>query len=137
MNKEISVITKIHKKVSELTVDDIATCCEKNGVTIDSLCSKLKDLLNATREIKDRDGDLVDTLPDNNVQLKALTVALELLKLVGSKDVKVSGTVEHKHFPVEDLPKLEAAVKEMARLREVIKSSPIQQGIEDATVRSI
>lgn len=133
---DVRVINSI-KKMSEITIDDIALCCERNGVTIDSLCSKLRDLLNATRDIKDRDGDLVDTIPDNNVQLKALSVALELLKLVGGKQIEVSGVIQHKHFPVEDLPRLEAAVKEMAKLREVIKSNPVQRGIEDATIRSI
>lgn len=131
------VVTQIHKKVSELTIDDIAICCERNGVTVDTLCSKLKELLNATREIKDRDGDLIDTIPDNNIQLKALTVALELLKLVGGKQVEVTGTIIHKTVSPEDVVRIEAAVKEMARMKKIVDSNPIHQGIEDACIRTV
>lgn len=127
MDKELSVVNKINKKVSELTVDDIAEYCEKSGVTISALCLKLNQLLNATREIKDRDGEIVDVLPDNNVQLKALGVALELLRLVSTKEVVGTGVVTHQMAP-GDIDRLENIAKELKGLEGRLMSDKIQQG---------
>lgn len=133
MENEIKVLNKISKNVSELTVDDIALYCSESGVTIGALCLKLNQLLNATREIKDRDGDLVDTVPDNNTQLKALSVALELLKLVGGKNDVVVGTVQHQMAP-GDVERLEAIVKELKGLESRLVVDKVQQGVIDVTI---
>lgn len=128
MDKSNKIINKISKKCSELTVDDIAIYCEENGVTIGSLCYKLNELLNATREIKDRDGDVIDIIPDNNVQLKALSVALELLRLVNNKTVAVIGKIEHQ-MSDGDILRLEAIATELKGLESRLISDRIQQGM--------
>lgn len=125
---EVQVINKISKKVSELTVDDIAVYCEESGVTISALCLKLNSLLNATREIKDRDGDIIDTMPDNNIQLKALGVALELLKLVSGKAVPTVGVVQHQLAP-SDIARLELIATELKGLETRLNTDTIQRGI--------
>lgn len=125
---EVQVINKISKKVSELTVDDIAVYCEESGVTISALCLKLNSLLNATREIKDRDGDIIDTMPDNNIQLKALGVALELLKLVSGKAVPTVGVVQHQLAP-SDIARLESIATELKGLETRLNTDTIQRGI--------
>ena len=134
--KEIQVINKITKKISELTVDDIAQYCESAGVTVGSLCLKLQELLNATREIKDRDGDIIDVLPDNNIQLKALGVALELLRLVSGKDVGGTATVTHQMAP-GDIERLENIAKELKGLESRLNTDTIQQGCVDADIITI
>lgn len=133
---EIQAINKINKKVSELTVDDIASYCQESGVTISALCLKLNQLLNATREIKDRDGDIVDTLPDNNVQLKALGVALELLRLVSNKQVVGTVAVTHQ-MAAGDIDRLEAIAHELHGLETRLIKDNIQQGIPDADIVAV
>lgn len=120
---------EIKKKTSELTVDDIAVYCEKNGITIESLCLKLNQLLNATRDKYDKYGDFDRAEPDNNVQLKALGVALELLRLVNNKTVEVSGTIVHKAVPAEDIIKVETVFNNMMELRRRRDLDRIQQGV--------
>ena len=129
---EIVVVNKINKKVSELTVDDIALYCEQSGITISSLCLKLNGLLNATREIKDRDGDLLDTVPDNNVQLKALVVSLELLKLVNKKDTNINIGINEKQIGLEEAKEIEDIFKRVEDLRKRRDMDRIQQGATDA-----
>lgn len=133
---EISVINKINKKVSELTVDDIALYCEQSGITISTLCLKLNQLLNATREIKDRDGEVVDTIPDNNIQLKALGVALELLRLVSIKPIHAGMVIEHQIAP-GDIERLEAIAHELKGLESRLNTDSIQQGCIDADTVSV
>lgn len=127
MDNESKVISQINKKISELTVDDIAMYCQENGITIGSLCYKLNSLLNFKKTVKD-DMGVPEEVDDGIIQLKALTVALELLKLVGNKDIKVSGIINHKAISTEDIDRLESISRELIGLEKKRISNPIQQG---------
>jgi UDP-N-acetylmuramyl pentapeptide synthase len=93
---EMTVINYISKKSSEITIDDVGAACEKAGVTIDRVCQKLNELLEARRELKDRDGEGRGVYEEEyNVQYKAAMACIELLDLVKKKDVVVGGVIEH------------------------------------------
>lgn len=132
---ELSVITKISKRVSELTVDDLAIYCNEAGVTVSSLCVVLSRLLNAQRVVKWENG--VDPIydNDNNVQVKALGTALELLKLVGNRGGEmVSGVVTHQ-MAAGDIERLEAIASELKGLESRLVQDRTQQGVAvDAVV---
>lgn len=128
MNNEISVINKINKKISELTVDDIAKYCADEGLTVPRLCKKLNILLDAKRIRYDRDGDVAGEDEDNNTQLKAVTTGLELLKLIGGKVVATMGVVEHQMAP-GDIDRLELIATELKGLESRLVVDKIQQGV--------
>ena len=130
---EIGVVNKISKRVSEITVDDIARYCEEAGVTVESLCVKLKELMGAGKEIRDRDGERTGVKePDWNVQYKAMVVGLELLKLV-KKDVEIvgMGQVEHK-MAAGDIERLEAIARELRGLERRLVEDSVQRGEVEA-----
>lgn len=115
------------KKVSELTVDDIATYCDGAGITLKTLCTSLHRLLNAQKVVKWENG--VDPIydNDNNVQIKALSTAFELLKLVGGKVVE--GTVQHQHsLAPGDIERLESIATELKGLETRLINDRTQQG---------
>lgn len=118
-------ITTLSKKHSSLTIDDIANYCERNEVTVDVLCAKLKELLNAKR------FDGWQDVADSNVQLKALMVGLDLLRLVNTKTDIAVATVTHQMAP-GDIERLEVIAKELKGLEYKLVDDKIQQGSVDA-----
>ena len=63
-------------------VTDIAG---KHGVTIDTLLKHGAEGLRASRILKDRDGEVIEEVPDWNVRHKYFHDFLELLKLIDGK----------------------------------------------------
>ncbi len=63
----------------EVMKENIDLVVAKHGVTVDDFVVCMKGGLSATRDIKDRDGDIIDTIPDWNVRHKFFATGLELL----------------------------------------------------------
>lgn len=74
LSPAISSIPEVNKAVSEIIKD----ACRRVGLSIDSYLIVIREALVAVKEIKDRDGDLVDTIPDHNIRLKAAEKGLLL-----------------------------------------------------------
>ena len=125
---ELQAINKIVKKVSDITVDDLQLYCEKAGVTVEALCVKLGELLNAGHGGMDKYGDAKGVFePDFNIQYKAMVVGMELLKLI-KKDVGVVvGQVTHSMAP-EDISRLEMIAHELKGLEQRLVTDKVQQG---------
>ena len=70
---------------------------DKHNVTVDDFVNCMKRGLNATKDIKDRDGDLIETVPDLNVQHKFFVSGMELLGyLKGHGDINIHTDSEDK-----------------------------------------
>lgn len=124
------VVNKINKKVSELTVDDIAMYCEEAGITVYTLCRNLKILETASIPKFDRDGEEIAQIPDNNVRLKVLMVEAEMLKLIARKELIGTSVVQHQMAP-GDIDRLEVIAKELKGLESRLVVDKVQQGIID------
>lgn len=81
----------------ELVKADINEVVRRHGVTVDDFIVCMKGGLAATKDIKDRDGELVETIPDWNVRHKFFSTGLELLGyLRGNAPIVNIGDVEAK-----------------------------------------
>lgn len=133
MDKELKVLGKI--KASDITIDDIALACERAGVTLESLCTKGMEFLNAKKEVYDNDGEYIGEEKLYNVQLKAWFGFMELLKLVNREAVVMTGEVQHK-MNANDVERLEAIAKELKGLESRLVTEKVQRGniIEEAVI---
>ena len=119
-------------KISNLTVDDIATHCERAGITVSSLCGDLSRLLKAQRVGKWENGVDPIYVDDNNVQVKALACAMELLRLVGSHTADAGVVVTHQ-LAAGDIERLEDIARELKSLEGRLVKDKVQQGVPVAT----
>jgi hypothetical protein len=76
------------------TRQDIDIVVRRHGLTIDDLVRCGKGGLEAVRTIKDRDGDLVDEVPDWNVRHKFFSSFMELLGYIKGQGVTVNNVTQ-------------------------------------------
>ena len=75
---------------------DIDEVVRRHGLTIDDLVKCGKAGLEANRDVKDRDGDVVDTIPDWNVRHKFFSSFLELLGYLNGPGTNIQINTEGK-----------------------------------------
>ena len=86
--------SKILVENKKPTIDDVV---RRHGLSVDDLVRCGKGGLEATRQIKDRDGDLVEEVPDWNVRHKFFSSFLELLGYINGPGTTVNvGATEEK-----------------------------------------
>lgn len=85
IGKNISEVSDIKVAGIKSSPTDLLS---KHGVTRDDFAKCLKGGLTATKDIKDRDGDVIETIADWNVRHKFLSTGLEWIK-----EINGSGTV--------------------------------------------
>lgn len=74
---------------------NIHTILKDNGSSVESIIKKILPSLDAVRDIKDRDGEVMETVPDWNVRIKGgtlLMTALGYMKVGGDTNVSVINT---------------------------------------------
>jgi hypothetical protein len=77
---------------SKPTIESILT---KHNISVDDFVKCLKRGLSATRAIKDRDGDIIDTVEDLNVQHKFFASGMELLGYLKGNGTTINNNFEH------------------------------------------
>ena len=87
--KSVDVISEINKIPS-------IELLNKHGVTRDDFAKCLKRGLEAKKDIRDRDGDIIDTVENFNVQHKFLALGLEWIKELNGPGTTIVMTQEKK-----------------------------------------
>lgn len=80
-----------HSKLPE-----ILSVISKHNLSVDDLIKCGKEGLSATRDIKDRDGDIIDTVPDWNIRHKFFSSFMELLGYLDGPGTRVVVSSESK-----------------------------------------
>jgi hypothetical protein len=73
---------------------DIHTLLIKNNSSVEKIVIKLLPSLDANRDIKDRYGDVIETVPDWNVRIKGGTLLLTALGYMKSSDTNVNTVIQ-------------------------------------------
>lgn len=81
-NKLEENLTKDITAVAERT--PIETVLRKHGLGLDDFVVALKEGLSASKDLKDRYGDLIETIPDHNTRHKFFASGMELLGYIKS-----------------------------------------------------
>ena len=113
------------KSVSTLTVDDLAQICAEEGVTVREVMKVLADGMKSNTVGKlDNEGEIIfnSVQPDMVTRHKYMVSAMEMFKIIGKNEVRVSGVIEHKMLPKEDVERIEAVFKEEVELRKMLSS---------------
>ena len=85
--EELPSIKKIETVVSKMASGEITPeeCCERAGITLDSVYASLSNLMKAEMPVKTRYD--FEMFPDNRVRLAAVQLVLELRKHIKDKSV--------------------------------------------------
>lgn len=86
-------------EVLEVTRPDINKILENYNTSIEKVIGKLLPGLDATRDIKDRDGDVVETVPDWTSRTKVGTLILTaagFMKTSGDNNINIGLSAEDK-----------------------------------------
>lgn len=126
-NKSIKVMDKL---VSVLTTDDLASICEEEGLTVRGLVKCLSDGMKSMTEPKlNNTGQVIESsvVPDRYARHKYMSSGMELLKLIGNKQLEIKTTVTH-HMSEEDIINIKKIVENGERLRKEWLTNPMQHG---------
>lgn len=131
-DKVIALVTS--KPVSTLTTDDIASALESQGVTLEALCSKLKEGLSSQKAIMNKFGD-VSYEEDRMVQHKYMVTGLEMMKLLEKKTEEVKAVSVQVNFLPGDIDRMEIIARELKGLEHRLSIDKTQRGkVIDVTV---
>lgn len=75
---------------------DMETILRNHNTSVEKIVGKLLPSLDATHDIKDRDGDVIETVPDWNVRIKGGTLLMTALGYMKGSEVSVTVNTEAK-----------------------------------------